>query len=340
MIDRQFGSDNVAPAHPAVLAAVAEANDGAAASYGDDPWTARVEARFGELLGVPVAVALVTTGTAANVIGLAAIMRSWEGVICAESAHINTDECSAPEAAGIKLLVATTPAGKLVPEQITERVHVLGDVHATQPRVVSISQSTELGTVYRPDEIAGLADEAHRHGMLLHVDGARIGNACAALGVGLRELIAETGVDVLAFGGTKNGAMLAEAVVSLRPDLAEPIGFARKQHSQLVSKGRFIAAQLDALLAGDRWLELAAHANAMARRLGDGLAAIPGVRIAHPVEANAVFVVLPAPVLAALAARYEFQLWDPARGVHRLMASWATTADDVEAVLAVARAAA
>jgi threonine aldolase len=332
-----FASDNYAGAHPAVLDAVAAANAGWARAYGDDEWTARLRSRLRELLG-DVEPFPVFNGTGGNVTALAAVLKPFEAVICPETAHINVDECGAPERiAGAKLVDVPTPDGKLTPELLRGRLVGFGDQHHVQTRVVSISQSTELGTVYTPDEIRALAAEAHGAGLLLHVDGARLVNAAEALGLGLRELTTDCGVDVLTFGGTKSGLLGAEAVVFFRPALAADYLYARKQGTQLASKMRFISAQLLRLLEDDLWRETAGHANAMARRLGDAVAATPGARLAYPVEANAVFAALPAAAIQRLHERYHFYVWDEEVGVVRLMCSWQTSPDDVDALASALR---
>jgi threonine aldolase len=332
-----FASDNYAGAHPAVLDAITAANGGWAQAYGDDVWTARLRDRLRELLG-DVETFPVFNGTGGNVTALAAVLRPYEAVICPETAHINVDECGAPERiAGAKLVDVPTPDGKLTPEFLRGRLVGFGDQHHVQAKVVSISQSTELGTVYAPGEIAALAATAHEAGLLLHVDGARLVNAAEALGLELRELTSDCGVDLLTLGGTKSGLLGAEAVVFLRPELATEYLYARKQGTQLASKMRFISAQLLRLFEDDLWRETAGHANAMARRLGDAVAAVPGVRIAYPLQANAVFAALPQPVIERLHERYHFYVWDEAAGVVRWMCSWQTTTDDVEALAAAVR---
>jgi threonine aldolase len=332
-----FASDNYAGAHPAVLDAITAANGGWAQAYGDDVWTARLRERLRELLG-DVETFPVFNGTGGNVTALAAVLRPYEAVICPETAHINVDECGAPERiAGAKLVDVPTPDGKLTPELLRGRLVGFGDQHHVQAKVVSISQSTELGTVYTPAEIAALAATAHEAGLLLHVDGARLVNAAEALGLELRELTSDCGVDLLTLGGTKSGLLGAEAVVFLRPELATEYLYARKQGTQLASKMRFISAQLLRLFEDDLWRETAGHANAMARRLGDAVAAVPGVRIAYPLQANAVFAALPQPVIERLHERYHFYVWDEAAGVVRWMCSWQTTTDDVEALAAAVR---
>ncbi|HEY3021304.1 MAG TPA: beta-eliminating lyase-related protein [Solirubrobacteraceae bacterium] len=331
-----FGSDNHAGVLPEVLDAIAAANDGHAHSYGDDPWTRRAEARFREHFGEQARAFLVFNGTAANVVGLRALLRPYEAVICAETAHLNVDECGAPEFnAGIKLLPVATTDGKLTPELVAPRLVRFGDEHAVQPRVISITQSTELGTVYTPAETAALAELAHESGLLLHVDGARLANAAAALDAPLRALTTDAGVDALSFGGTKNGLLLGEAVVLLRPGTAAgAMPFLRKQSMQLASKMRFLAAQFEVLLDGDAWRRPAAHANAMAARLAAAIAGVPGVTITQPVQANAVFVILPPDVAARLRERFFFYTWDEGTGEVRWMCAWDTTAEDVDAFAA------
>lgn len=336
---KPFASDNWAPAHPAVLAAAAAANEGPAPAYGNDPWTQSAAARFRALLGDDVAVFPVFNGTAANVLCLEALLQPHEAVICAESAHVASDECGAPERyLGSKLLTVTAPDGKLTPALAETRLRGIGDEHHVQPRAVSVSQSTELGTVYSAAELRALADWAHAHGLFLHVDGARIANAAASLGLGLREATRDLGVDALSFGGTKNGALGAEAVVLFRPELAARLPFQRKQAMQLASKLRYAGAQLDALLADGLWLRNAEHANAMARRLADAVAGIPGIELVQQVQANALFVRLPAPLIPRLQARAFFHVWDEQLGICRWMTAWDTTAADVDAFAAAARA--
>jgi threonine aldolase len=334
-----FASDNHAGVHPEVMAAVAAANEGHAAAYGADPWTARAAQRFREHFGPAARAFPVFNGTGANVLCLEALTQRWQGIVCARTAHLHVDECGAPERAGRKLLVVDTPDGRLTPELVEPLLVRIGDEHAIQPRVVSIAQSTELGTVYPPEAVAALADWAHSHGMLLHVDGARLCNAAAALGVPLRALTTDAGVDAVSFGGTKNGLMGAEAVVLLRDDAGESFKFLRKQAMQLASKMRYISAQLDALLTGDLWLRSAAHANAMAHRLGAALEAVDGVRITQPVEANAVFAVLDAAATERLQRDWPFYVWDEATGEVRWMTAWDTEPEDVDAFAAAVRAA-
>ena len=330
-----FASDNHAGVHPDVLAAVAAANEGHAASYGADEWTARASDLFRRHFGPDAVALLVFNGSGANVACLDAVLHPHEAVICTETAHLNVDECGAPERiAGAKLLTVPTADGKLTPEDLSRWDARRGDEHSAQARVVSISQATELGTVYTPHEIAALAERAHAMDLLLHVDGARLANAAASLDVSLAALTTEAGVDLLSFGGTKNGLMFGEAMVILRPGLAPHAKFVRKQLLQLNSKMRFCAAQFEALLSENLWLFNARNANAMATRLRDAVEGIEGVEVAYPVEANAVFARLDHGaidrLLAASEAEHPFYVWDDAEGVVRWMCSWDTTVEDVD----------
>jgi threonine aldolase len=325
-----FASDNYAGAHPDVLAAVMAANTGPVASYGADPVTARAEALFADHFGRSVPVLFVGNGSGANVVGLAGMLRPFENVICSASAHINVDECGAPERfLGSKLITVTTGNGKLTPDAVAAVALGVGDQHHVQPRVVSIAQASELGTVYTCDEIQALAEWVHAHDMLLHVDGARLANAAAALDVDLAAFAA-VGIDVLGFGGTKNGALGAEAVVYLNAELAESARYVRKQALQLTSKMRFVSAQFVALLEGDLWRRNAAHANAMARRLADGVRSIEGVRVDLPVQSNAVFATMPRAAIEPLQARYPFYVWEPTLDQVRWMTAFDTQAEDVD----------
>jgi len=335
MSHRGFASDNYAGAHPDVLAAIAEANVGHVSSYGYDPTTAAAVERFREVLGEQVEVFFVFNGTGANVVGLSPLLRSWEAVVCTRTAHIHVDECAAPEKhLGSKLLDLETPDGKLTPDLVRSTYISIGDEHRVQPRVVSITQSTELGTAYTPDEIRALADTAHALDMHLHMDGARISNAAAGLGVELRETTGDCGVDVLSFGGTKNGLVGGEAVVFFRPELARDALYVRKQQMQLASKMRFISAQFLALLNDDLWRHLAGHANAMARRLADGVRDVDGVTLTQPTQANGVFATLPAEAIPPLQEEFHFYEWDETTHECRLMCSWDTTEDDVDRFVA------
>ena len=331
-----FASDNWAGVHPEILEAVARANDGNhAPSYGADSWTAEARRLFTEHFGAGTHVYLAFNGTGANVVGLQSLLRPFEAVVCADSAHINVDECGAPERfLGSKLLSVATPDGKLTPELVAGAVTGVGDEHHVQARVVSITQSTELGTVYSVDEIAAVAEWAHAHDLLVHLDGARIANAAAALGVDFGAFGQTAGVDLISFGGTKNGALGAEAVITFRDESETRLHFIRKQSMQLSSKMRFVAAQFVALLTDELWLRNALHANAMALRLAVGAAAVPGVELVHPVQANGVFAVLPPAVTEALQSDYPFYVWDESTGVVRWMTSFDTTETDVDGFVA------
>jgi threonine aldolase len=329
---KSFASDNYAGAHPDVLAALTAANGDHAVSYGADPWTARAEAVLREHFGPQSQSLLVFNGSGANVLGLRCVCRPWEAVICAESAHVNVDEGGAPERiAGVKLITVAAGDGKLTPADVRAHVTRIGDEHAVQPRVVTITQSTELGTRYSVEETAALAAAAHELGLLLHVDGSRLANAAAGLGTGLGTITAEAGVDILSLGGTKNGMALGEAVVFLDPDLADGARYLRKQTLQLASKGRFLAAQFVAMFEGDLWLRNARQANEMAARLAGHLAAMPAVTITQAVEANGVFAIIPAPAADAVRPTWPFYTWNEDIGEVRLMCSWDTTEADVDA---------
>jgi len=338
---RHFASDNSASIHPEVLAAIAAANQGHAEAYGADRWTAAALALFRREFGDASGTALVHGGTGANVVGLGALLQPWESVICAATAHINVDECGAPERfLGCKLLPLPTPDGKLRPEAVVAAATAMSVDHAAHhvlPRVVSISQSTEYGTVYRPAEIRALSEVARAHNLLLHMDGARLSNAAAALDLPFRALTADVGVDVLSFGGTKNGALGAEAVVFFDSARDVAVRFGRKQAMQLPSKMRFMAAQFEALLADGLGLRNAAHANRMARRLAEGVAQVPGVTITQSVDANAVFARLPMDRIAALQARRQFLVWDASTAEVRWMCSFDTTEEDVDAFVSEIR---
>ena len=328
---RSFASDNYAGIHPEVLKAIAEANQGHAAAYGDDPYTGSAVDHLKRHFGQDIAVFFVFNGTAANCLSLRALTDSYHATICAESAHINVDECGAAEKfTGGKLLPIQTTEGKLTVAGVRAAYHGIGDQHRVQPKVISITQATEVGTIYKPDEVRSLAEFAHERGMFLHVDGARIANAAASLGMPLREITANLGVDVLSFGATKNGAMGAEAVIFFDSQLAEAFKFYRKQAMQLASKMRFLSAQFEALLKDDLWLHNARHSNRMAQLLERELEKTPEVRIVYRVEANGVFAEVPRRAIRKLQERYSFYVWDEEQSVVRWMCSWDTTEEDVK----------
>ena len=335
---RGFASDNYSGIHPEVLAAIAAANGGHQTAYGDDVYTARLQDVFQDHFGPQATAYPVFNGTGANVVALQAMTSRWASVVCTSSAHIHVDECGAPEkVGGLKLLTVRTPDGKLTPDLIDVEARGFDDVHRAQPQVVSVTQTTELGTAYSVDELAAICDHAHSLGMKVHLDGARISNAAASLAVPLRAFTTDVGVDVLSFGGTKNGIMLGEVVVVLNPDAAPHVDYVRKASMQLASKMRFVSAQFDALLGTDLWLRSAQHSNAMAQRLAAAVGNIPGVQIARPVQANAVFAVLPAEVTERLQRDFMFYTWDEATGEVRWMASFDTTEADIDLFAAAIR---
>ena len=328
---RGFASDNYAGVHPEIMDALTKVNRGHQVAYGADDSTARLTDVVREHFGPRAEVFPVFNGTGANVIALQSLLHSWEAVVCAATAHINVDEGGAPEkVAGLKLWTVPTEDGKLTPELIDVQGWGFGDVHRAQPAVVSITQSTELGTIYSVDEIAAICEHAHSLGMVVHLDGARISNAAAALGVGFKEFTTNVGVDIVSLGGTKNGAMGAEAIVTTSERAQHAIPFARKSAMQLASKMRFISEQLVALYEGDLWLRNATHANLMAQKLHDLVIQIDGVSISRSVQANAVFAVLPEAVTTRLQERFRFYTWDSQTGEVRWMCSWDTTESDIE----------
>ena len=338
---RGFASDNYSGIHPEVLAAIAAANDGHQVAYGEDVYTERLQAVMAQHFGEGVEAYPVFNGTGANVVGLQSMLPRWGAVIAATTAHINVDEGGAPErVGGIKILNVPTDDGKLTPELIDREAWGWGDEHRAQPLVVSITQSTELGTLYTVDELRAIADHVHGHGMRLHMDGSRISNAAASLGLPLRAITRDVGVDVLSFGGTKNGAMLGEAIVVLDPEASQGLTYLRKLDMQLSSKMRFVSAQLVALLDGDLWLRNASHSNAMAQRLRAGVEArvadgsIRGVEFTQPTQANGVFATLPDGVADRLRASFRFYDWDAAKNEVRWMCAFDTSENDIDAFIA------
>lgn len=336
---RSFGSDNHSGIHPQILEAIAAANVDHDFAYGDDAITARAKEALQQLFKNDADqgpdVYFVFNGTGANLLSIKTLTRSYNAVICAETAHIHVDECGAPEAlTGCTLLTVPTPNGKLTPELVSHHLHGFGFQHHAQPKLISISEPTELGTLYTPDEIRALADLAHRHNMYLHVDGARLANALVALGTTPRKLITETGVDVLSFGGTKNGMMIGEAVLFFRPELSQNAMYERKQLTQLASKMRFIAAQFEAYLRDDLWLKLAAHSNAMAAYMASQIEQIPEVKLSCHPQANGLFAVMPRPAIEELRKEYFFYDWDEERNEVRWMCSFDTTHEDIDQFIA------
>ncbi len=331
---RHFASDNYAGIHPKILRSLAEANHGHAAAYGQDDYTARATARFRELLGEHVEVSFVFNGTAANVLGLSALAQSFEAIVCSEHAHIHLDECGAPEKhLGSKLIPIATRDGKLSVESVRAACVGTRDQHRVQPKVLAVSQTTELGTLYTAAELRALADFAHSRAMHFHVDGARIANAVAATGSTAREMLTDTGVDVISFGGTKNGLAFGEAVVFLNPELGRDFRFRRKQGMQLASKMRFIACQFETLLSDDLWLQNARHAKAMAQELERALRNARSFKLSRPVAANAVFGTLPAAIAEKVREQFRFYSWDDT-GEVRLMTAFDTTSEDIHQFVA------
>ncbi len=319
------------------MAALAAANSGHVPSYGADEYTAAAMEKLGAVFGDRARVFFVFGGTASNVLGLQSITQPFNSVICAETAHIYTSECAAAEKhIGCKLSPVPTGDGKIDREGIVRHLQGFGDAHSVQPAVVSIAQATEYGTVYSPDEIRLMSAFAREHGLRLHMDGARLANAAAHLGVSLREISGDAGVDVLSFGGTKNGLICGEAVVFFDPDLARNFEYRRMQGMQLSSKMRFIAAQFNALFTDDLWLSSAAHANAMASRLAEGIEGLAGVRITQRVQANEVFAIVAREHIAALQAVTHFQVWDEAISEVRFVCSFDTTEEDIDRFLTAA----
>ncbi len=340
-VRRSFGSDNNAPVAPEILAAIVAANAGDAVGYGEDAWTARAIDRVREHFGRGAEVYFTFNGTGANVAALASLMRPWEAVLAPASAHLQTDECGAFERfSGSKVIPIATTDGKLRPADVEP--YLKGhDVHFPQPRVLSISQATELGGVYELAELRDLCDFAHDRGLLVHLDGARLANAAVALGATLRETSVDTGIDVLTLGGTKNGLMLGEAICFFEPKLhAQAAPFVHKQAMQLASKMRYVAAQFDALLAEDRWARYAAHANAMAARLHERVRDLPGVRVTRPVRCNAVFATLERAAIERIRDDFFFYVVDETLPEVRWMTHWATTPQDVDDFAGCIRAAA
>jgi len=331
MNTRSFASDNNAGIHPDIIRAIEAANVGHVVAYGDDVYTERAIEKFKELLGNDIEVFFVFAGTAANVLGIKTITESFNAVICAQTAHINVDECGAPEQfTGCKLLPIPGKDGKITVEQIAHSLHGVGDQHHVQPKVVSITQSTEMGTVYTAQEIKTIADYAHSSNMLLHMDGARIANAVVSLGADIKDITTNAGVDVLSFGGTKNGMMGGEAVVFFNKALSKNFRFIRKQGMQLASKMRFVSAQFEALLSHDLWLKNAKHANDMAQILAEKIRKIPHVNITQEVQANAVFATVPKQCIPKLQGHYFFYVWDEGTSEVRWMTSFDTQEEDVE----------
>ena len=330
-VSRGFASDNNSGIHPAVLRAIHRVNEGHVLAYGDDPYTKGAIEKFKEHFGKNIDVYFAFSGTGTNVLALQAITEPHNAIICSATSHMNVDECGAPEkTTGCKLLAIPSQNGKITVEQIKKQVHGIGDQHHVQAKVISITQATEFGTVYTLEEIRNIADYAHKNQMLLHMDGARLSNAAASLNTSFKEITSDVGVDILSFGGTKNGLLCAEAVIFFDKTLANNFKFIRKQGTQLPSKMRFIAAQFEALLSNDLWLKNATHANKMASKLAKGVEVIPSIQITQKVESNAVFATVPSQYIPTLQKEYPFYVWDEDKSEVRWMTSFDTTTSDIE----------
>ncbi len=328
---KSFASDNNAPVHETIFKAMQDANIGDTIAYGDDIFTFEAEQKFKDLFGHDTRVFFVFTGTGANVSGIAHLTHPYNSIVCAQTSHIHNDECGAPEKyTGCKVLTIPSEDGKIRTSEIKPFLHSVGFQHHSQPKVISITQATELGTVYSPDEIMEIARFAHQHDLVLHMDGARIANAAAHLGIGFSEMVSDTGVDLLSFGGTKNGMMMGEAVVFLNNEMAKAYEYTRKQSMQLASKMRYLSAQFNALLTNDLWLKNASHANEMAAMLAEKVSAIAGVKITRPVQTNAVFAAMPPEAIEKLKRRYFFYVWNEQKHEVRWMTAFNTTEQDIE----------
>lgn len=338
---RSFASDNNSGVHPAVMEALIQTNTDHAYGYGNDPWTEAADRLFKETFGEQCESYYVFNGTGSNIIALQLMTRPYNAILCAETAHIYVDECGGPvKSTGCPLMPIQTSDGKLTLEGIRSRLHGFNDQHHSQPGVVYLSQCTELGTVYTVEELLAITNLAHSNGLYVHMDGARLANAAAYLGVSLKALTTDCGIDVLSFGGTKNGLMMGESVVILNPALLPEAKYIRKQSAQLASKMRYLACQFSVYLSHDLWLINAKHANAMAQKLYQGLKEIPGVVFTQKVESNALFLTMPLPLIQALQAKWFFYFWSEEKGELRLVTSFDTTEDDVEALLDTVRQAA
>lgn len=338
MEDKGFGSDNFAGVSPEIMKALQKASENHQISYGDDIYTQRAIEDFEEIFGPDIKVYFVYNGTAANILGLSVFARSYNSVVCAETAHINVDECGATEKQiGCKLITLPTPDGKLNVPLIKRHIHGFGDQHHSQPKIISISQCTELGTVYTPEEIRKITEFAHERGMYVHMDGARFANAVAYLDCDPKELTVEAGIDVMSFGGTKNGMMFGEAVILFNKEFYKEVKFIRKQQMQLHSKMRFIGAQFSALLKNDLWIKNAEHANRMARKLAQELTEFPDITITQAVEANSVFAKIPMENIEILQSKCFFYVWDENEDIVRWMCAFDTEEDDIDDFIDILR---
>ncbi|MGA1976686.1 MAG: low specificity L-threonine aldolase [Bacteroidales bacterium] len=330
-VRRGFASDNNSGVHPEIMKELSLINTGHELGYGADRYTRKAEEIFKQQFGDDTDVYFVFTGTAANVLGINNVTRSWNSIITANSAHLQTDECGAPEKfTGCKVISVDTPDGKITPQMVEKHVTGFGFEHHAQPKIISITQSTEMGTVYSCEEIKAIADFAHSHGLLLHMDGARLANASVFLDLPFREITTSSGVDILSFGGTKNGMMGGEAICYLKPGLASDFKYVRKQGMQLASKMRYISAQYIAYFRNDLWRKSASHSNSMAAMLAERLKGLQGIRITQKVQSNGVFVVIPDAVAEKVCQEYFFYPWDEKKSEYRLMTSWDTTEEDID----------
>jgi threonine aldolase len=330
-VKRGFASDNNAGVHPDILKEIISSNSGHVKGYGDDPYTEKAKELFKEHLGPDTEVFFVFTGTSANVLGLSGVTRSWNSIITAFTAHIEQDECGAPEKyTGCKVLTVDTPDGKIRVEMLSKHMHGIDFEHHSQPRVISITQTTEMGTVYTVEEVKSLANYAHNNGMLLHMDGARLANAAVTLELPFRAFTTDAGVDILSFGGTKNGMMYGEAVCFLKPGISNDFKYIRKQGMQLASKMRYISAQYLAYFNNDLWKRCASHSNSMAKLLEDKIRKLGKIRITQAVESNGVFAIIPKTVAEKVCKTYFFYPWNEQISEYRLMTSWDTTEEDID----------
>lgn len=327
---RSFASDNNSGVHPSVMEALSVANQNHAFGYGDDPWTKEAVQKIKETFTTDCEPLFVFNGTGSNVVALQLMTRPYHSILCAETAHIYVDECGSPvKMTGCQIRPVTTPDGKLTPELILPYLHGFGDQHHSQPGAIYLSQCTELGTIYTPDELTAITSMAHQQGMRVHMDGARIANACAALGLSLKELTVDCGIDILSFGGTKNGLMMGECVIVFDEALKAEARFVRKQSAQLASKMRYLSCQFTAYLTNDLWLANATHANKMAHRLYEALKDFPGTRFTQKAESNQLFLTMPRPVIDRMLQSYFFYFWKEEANEIRLVTSFDTTEEDI-----------
>lgn len=332
---RSFASDNNSGVHPLVMQALINANDGHAVGYGDDEWTSKAVLKLKEIFGNEASPFFVFNGTGANSVALQAVTRPFNSILCAETAHINVDECGAPgRMTGCSIVTIPTEDGKLTPELIKPHLHNFGVCHHSQPKAVYISQVSELGTIYTVEEVKAISELLHSYNMYLHMDGARLANACAYLNCSMKEITVDAGVDILSFGGTKNGMMMGEAVISFRPEVTENLAYIRKQSAQLASKLRYMSAQFLPYLENNLWLENARHANKCALKLAEAMSKFDEIKFTQKIESNQLFFILPADVLAKLQEKYFFYVWNNARNEARLVTSWDTTDEDIDSFIA------